>query len=104
MKRFNVIRPFLEGNVPLVEVVKASGVSLRTAKRWVNQYQKAGLVGLANASRRDRGTHRVFSAEVQQSIEGLALRKPPMTAAAIHRKVAQWARQQEQPYPRASVK
>ncbi len=103
MKRFNIIRPFLEGEASLVQVVQTSHVPLRTARRWVSQYRNKGMVGLIHSSRSDRGVHPILSTEMQQLIEGLALCKPPLTAAAIHRKVVQWAKQQGQPYPSYST-
>jgi putative transposase len=52
----------------------------------VLQYRQAGLVGLARQTRADRGA-RKLPADLQALIEGLALRTPRPTAAAIYRQV-----------------
>ena len=62
-------------------------MQLRTWQRWLHAYRHSGLVGLVRKSRRDRG-QRALSAEVEQLIEGLALRRPPLSCAAVHREVA----------------
>jgi putative transposase len=43
------------------DVAEGSGVGVRTLQRWVAQYRKAGLVGLARKLRRDRGERRAVS-------------------------------------------
>jgi putative transposase len=63
---------------------------LRTAQRWVANYLKSGLTGLCRSKRKDGGTHKILNAEVQKLIEGLALQKPAMTKATIHRRVKDW--------------
>lgn len=60
------------------------GVALRTARRWAAQYRREGLAGLARKGRSDRGKRRL-SDTLCQAIEGLALKTPPLSAAAIHR-------------------
>lgn len=87
LARFTALKPHLEDGVPLPRVAQAAGVPLRTAERWVHQYRQHGLAGLVRQPRKDRASHRVPS-DLVQFIEGLALRKPRATAAAIHRQVA----------------
>jgi putative transposase len=72
--------------VPLTQLARREGIALRTAQRRVQQYRRAGLAGLARQSRTDRGQRRLPAA-LQSLIEGLALRTPPPTAAAIYRQV-----------------
>ena len=83
-ERFQLLRPFLEEGVPLARVARDHGLALRTARRWVGQYRREGLAGLARKGRSDRGK-RHLSATLRQGIEGLALRKPRLSAASIHR-------------------
>jgi putative transposase len=83
-ERFELLRPFLEEGVPLPRVAGARGLSLRTARRWAAQYRREGLAGLARKGRSDRGK-RYLSDTLRQAIEGLALKKPPLSAASIHR-------------------
>jgi putative transposase len=56
------------------------------------------LAGLCRQPRRDRSTHRL-NAQLVQLIEGLALRQPVPTAAAVYRQVAIIAPQQGWPVP-----
>ena len=83
-ERFNILRPFLEEGVPLARVARGQGLALRTARRWVAHYRREGLAGLARKRRSDRGQRRL-SATLRQVIEGLALTKPPLSVASIHR-------------------
>jgi putative transposase len=103
LERFRLLRPFLEEGVPLTEVVSTQEVSLATARRWVARYRQRGLAGLTALPRRDRGYPRCMTEELKQLIEGLALKKPRMTAAAIHRKVAELMQQQARPSPSYST-
>jgi putative transposase len=83
-ERFKLLRPFLEQGVPLARVASDRGLALRTARRWAARYHREGLAGLARKGRSDRGKRRL-SDTLRQAIEGLALSKPPLSAASIHR-------------------
>lgn len=88
----------MEEGVPLTQLARERHIPLRTARRWVQQYHRQGLAGLTRKTRTDAG-QRKLPHELQQLIEGLALRRPPPTAAAVHRQVkaiAQEQRWQEQ--------
>jgi putative transposase len=98
-ERFQMLRPFLEQGVPLTQVIKHHALSLRTARRWVMRYRAHGLAGLNRRARSDRGIPRVISPEMQKLIEGLALRRSPLTAAAIHRQVRALARERGEAVP-----
>ena len=54
-------------------------------------YRQHGPVGLARKSRKDRG-RRFIPTELEQLIEGLALRRPPMSSAAVYRETTAVAR------------
>ena len=86
MTRFAVLQPHLERNIPLARAARDGGVALRTARRWLRRYRAEGLVGLVRSARGDAG-RRKLSAEFASLIEGLALRKPRRTVAALHREV-----------------
>lgn len=90
LKRFEIIRPFLEDALSLQEAIQDQGISLRTARYWVTQYRQSGLRGLVRKRRADRGGYRQFSAELVQLVEGLALQKPRLSQAAIHRRVVEF--------------
>lgn len=98
MARFAVLRPHLEGGVPLAQSARAAGVALRTAERWLSRYRSAGLIGLARTPRTDGGRPRL-AGELVQLIEGLFLKKPRPSVTAIHRRVAAIARERKLPIP-----
>lgn len=81
-----VLRPHLEQGVPLARAATEAGVPIRTARRWLAAYRAGGPAALEPAARRDRGQRRIDPVLVQL-VEGLALRRPPPTAAHIHRHV-----------------
>jgi hypothetical protein len=54
-ERFEMLRPCLEEGVSQAEIARSKPVSLKTIQRWVRQYRKEGLVGLARRHRSDRG-------------------------------------------------
>jgi putative transposase len=93
MARFQVVRPFLEGHAELTSLAQQHSLSLRTLQRWVQRYDAAGLAGLVRKRRMDRGRPRRLSPELHQCVEGLALQRPPLTIAAIHRQVGAFAQQ-----------
>jgi putative transposase len=84
--RFNIIRPYLEQDVPLAVIARQRGIGVETARSWVNKYRRDGLAGLARQRRSDRAQRRI-SARLQQAIEGFALKRPRLSAAAIYRKI-----------------
>jgi putative transposase len=103
LERFRIIRPFLEGGVPLTAIAAAHAVSLRTLRRWVSGYRARGLPGLARKARTDQGHRRSLSPRLQQVIEGSALRKPRRTVASIHREVERICRREDWPLPSYST-
>lgn len=98
MARLAVLRPTLEDDVPLARAAATSDVPLRTAQRWLALYRRDGLAGLARPTRSDAGRRRLPS-ELVGLVEGLGLRRPRPSAAAIHRKVAPVARARGWPVP-----
>jgi transposase-like protein len=88
LERFKIIRLFLEESIPLPTLAQQHDVSMRTLHRWVQQYQQGGLVTLCRKPRTDRGTHRVFSPDLVEVIEALALQLPRLSVATIARQVA----------------
>lgn len=99
LQRYQILKPFLEGICSLPEAIKLHELPIRTARRWVARYRTMGLLGLVRGSRSDKGQHRQLSHEVIQLIEGLALQKPPLSKAALHRRVQTWAKEANQPHP-----
>jgi putative transposase len=86
LARLKLLRPFLDGGVPLTTLAKENGIPIRTARRWVTRYRTEGLAGLARKARSNNDRERIPTS-LKQLIEGLALQKPRLSAAAVHRKV-----------------
>ena len=86
MERFAVLQPHLEEDVPLARAARHAGVPVRTAERWLARYRQRGLAGLARPVRRDAAVRRL-PADLVTLIEGMGLKKPRASAAAIHRRV-----------------
>jgi putative transposase len=102
LERFRLLRPYLENEATLLEVAGVAGVSLRAARYWIRRYRQEGLVGLARKTRRDKDRPKI-APDLLQLIEGLALRKPPLSAAAIQRQVAMVARDRGEKPPSYSL-
>ena len=96
--RFAVLRPHLDAGVPLTRIAQTSGIPLRTLHAWLRAYRHRGLAGLARNVRADRGQHRLPMALVEL-IEGLALRTPRPSVAAVYRQVVPVARDHGWPVP-----
>jgi len=93
MARLTVLRPHLDDGVPITRTAAAAGVPLRTTQRWLARYRRDGLAGLTRAPRRDAGRHRL-PADLVAVIEGMGLKRPRSSAAAIHRRIMAIAKAQ----------
>src|SRR5438445_3229510 len=87
LEQFYWPRPVLEEGVPLKRLARERGVPLRTAQRWLQRYRVTGLAGLSHQTRADRGRRRRLPTDLQEVIEGLALRKPAPSVASVYRRV-----------------
>ncbi len=86
MARFAVLRSHLDNDMPLSQAADEAGIAVRTAQRWLARYRANGLAGLTRSIRSDAG-HRKLASPVAELIEGMALRKPQLSVATIHRRV-----------------
>jgi putative transposase len=98
MTRWALLRPHLDDGVALAEVARQAGVPLHTVQRWLACYRESGLAGLARRPRSDRG-NRALPEQLVTVIEGMALRRPPLSAATIHRQVLDVAGERGWPTP-----
>lgn len=87
LERYQIIRPCLTEGANKEEIAKAAGITSRTVRLWIQQFQHSGLSGLTPRGRKDRGSRRAVAPELVRVIEGLCLRKPPLPISAIHRTV-----------------
>src|SRR6478736_1263093 len=87
MARWDALQPCLSEGVPLTRAAAASGVPVRTARRWLAAYRAGGLAGLAPTRRADSANRR-FPPELVSLIEGLYLRQPAPSVATVHRTAA----------------
>ncbi len=71
---------------------------MRTVYRWAEDYRERGLAGLCRKGRADK-SKRQMSPTLEKVIEGLALKEPRLTAAAVHRQAAVVASQLNEPVP-----
>lgn len=86
LHKYYIIQPFLQKSKKLSTICEEQKLSLRTLKRWVSNYYKKGLLGLARTPRKDKNNRRC-STELQHFIEGLYLQNPHLSRASIYRKV-----------------
>lgn len=91
LERYRLIEPFLEGARTLSSVAAEAKIPFRTAQRWIEQYRKGGLASLARKTRSDRGSRRVISHRMLETIEGLALERPRVPISAIYRELKEFA-------------
>jgi len=94
MRRFEFLRPHIEDGVALAIAAREADIPIRTAQRWLALYRTFGLEGLERQKRSDAKT-RKLPRELVRMIEGLALRKPRLSSAAIHRRVTAAAKAQD---------
>jgi putative transposase len=102
-KKLALLRQHDEDGVPWTRLAAASGVPARTLRRWAGKYRTDPTsAGLQRHRRSDQGRPRT-SPELLDAIEALALRRPEPTAAFIHRRVSDLARDRGLPAPSYST-
>lgn len=103
LQKFKIIRPHLEEAVSLPNISAHSGIAIRTLKRWVLLYRKQGFMGLERKSRSDKDVRRGIDEPLENIVRALALQKPKLSIATIHRKIKEIAKQQEKEIPTYSI-
>jgi putative transposase len=99
LERYRILQPCIDDHMPLSHTARHHGVPLRTAQRWLAQYRRDGFAGLARHRRSDHKQPHGLQPELKALIEGLALRKPPPSAALVHRQVRDVALRNGWPIP-----
>lgn len=92
LERYRQLRDHLEHDVPLAGVARDASLPLRTAQRWIGRYRQFGLTGLIRSGRADNGKRRRIPNDLRQLAEGLALEKPVLGTATIHRQLCRTAK------------
>jgi len=87
LDKFEVIRPHLEESIPLSKIAKNQTITLRTLKRWIKNYRENGLKGLERKENANKGKRKTINQKLVELTEALILKKPPISLAAIHRKI-----------------
>ena len=65
----------------------------------VSQVRFDRLIGLTRGEREDNGSRRALSPNLREVVEALALQKPPLPIAALHRHIARIAKERGEPVP-----
>jgi putative transposase len=99
LDRYRLLQPHLEDGRTLSVVASEAGVAYSTAQRWVSLYRRFGLSALVRKRRSDRGQRRALSVKLRQVVEALALEKPPLPIAALHRQICKIAHETDQNIP-----
>lgn len=86
MKKYELIEPYINNIEKLSEISNKSSVPLRSLYRWVEQYNKSGLIGLIRIPRSDEGVVHI-NTDIKNLIEQLRIKNKKMSIATIHRKV-----------------
>lgn len=89
--RLAALRRYLDGEVALTAVAAEHGIALRTARRWVARLRASGPAGLGRKRRSDTGRRRL-APDLVDLVEGLALTRPRLSIATIHRRARELAR------------
>jgi len=90
LRRFGLIAPLLEENLPNIELVRRKAylrseqtVSERTLRRWVAAYRQSGFDALVPSVRKDKGSSKAISPEVLALAEECRKELPRRSASLI---------------------
>jgi putative transposase len=103
LELYRHIERHLNHGVPVRRAAQEAGMTERQFYRLLHAYRDAGFDGLGRKDRRDIGSRKSVSEELQKVIEGLCLQKPKPTLAWVHRKIAEHCGKQGFTAPSYSV-
>ena len=83
-ERFDIIKPFLDGNTTLKEISIKSDISYPTLKRWVKSYRKSGIDGLCIKKRADLNSFRKADNSIINKIECLYKKNKEKTLVSLY--------------------
>lgn len=94
LEKYKVISLYLEQGISLSKIAKEHQLHPKTLRRWIDKYQADGFKGLERKSRKDKGKRQLINEKLEQVIEALILRKPPISLAAVLRQAVKIAREE----------
>lgn len=97
-RKYQIIEPYINGEQLLKAVAENKSIPIRTLSLWVKKYHTHGLAGLARQSRGDKGLPRNDST-LQTAIQGIYLKKPMLSGAAIHRLIQDYCQKKNLKIP-----
>lgn len=86
LKKYTIIEPYLKKQQGIKEISLENEIPIRTLYRWVDNFEKNGLVGLIRKVRSDFGQLRM-SEEVSQIAQEFVLKHKKMSTKTLYRKV-----------------
>ena len=85
-KRYQIIKPFIDGEKKLKEIENESCVSYATLKRWVKSYKETGVSGLKKKTRKDKSQHRNISEKTFEFIKKTYEENPSIKITTLYEK------------------
>lgn len=87
-QREEFVRLALAPGAKVVQLCDRYGISRKTAYKWIDVYQKAGVSGLVDRSRRPHHSPKRVSDEIEQAVLDVAYCYPAWGARKLHRIVS----------------
>ena len=107
MHRYEIIEPLLEVGKPTAkmwqEAARKGSCSVKTLRRWCQNFAAHGLIGLARKRRVDKEQRRTVPIEMQRLIEALYLEKSHRTIRNVYRLIKAYAEKSALPIPSYST-
>lgn len=98
--KYQLILPSLSQDVSITELSRTHNIPVRTLRDWKKKFINLGLPGLDHIKRKDQGTRRCMSQQMQELIGGFAILKPKLKITAIYQKIVLLAeRANQKPLP-----
>ena len=97
--KYQLILPSLNQDVSITELSRTYNIPVRTLRDWKKKFIDLGLPGLDHMKRKDQGTRKCMSPQMQELIGGFALLRPKLRITAIYQKIVLLAEQTNQKPP-----
>ena len=90
-ERTIMIGEHLSGEYSIAELARRRGVSRKTAYKWIERYEKAGVEGLEERSRAAHSHPNEITKEMEERILWWKEQRPGWGAPKIHSKLVEYA-------------